>query len=387
VVIVAIALLFIFKPFDNQYELLDKSIAVLPFINDSPAKEMYFINGAMVEIHSNLCKIKDLRVVSRISVEQYKNNTKPLPEIAREMNVNYILGSSGQRDGDSIRLSIQLYDAKNEQPIWSGSYYKEVLDIFSLQIEIAQLVAAEIEAIITPEEKQLIERIPTTNLTAYEFFQRAYQYADLSSDNEVLERAIYLCTCALEYDSSFADPYSFLAWLYGVLNNRNPIEYASYLDSMIYYADKALSFDNKHERGYYMRGNYYIRLGKYDRAIEEFDKAIEINPNYWLAYHSKGWMHLVNRYLIKSIENFSKVIQLIPGPDLPKAFANLGIAYNYAGFPEKYKELLREKLTLDRDSIYFYKRYAFADIAAGNYREALETTFKAYKLDTADHEI
>jgi len=387
VVIAAIVLLFIFKPFDNRVEIFDKSIAVLPFINDSPDKEMHFINGVMVEIHDNLCKIKDLRVISRISVEQYKNNPKPLPEIAREMIVSYILGASGQRDGDKIRLTVQLFDAKNDENIWSDSYYREVLDIFSLQSEIAQLVAAEIEAIITPEEKQLIERIPTENQTAYDFYLRAYQETGWSVDKADLERAIYLCYAALEYDSSFAHPYSFLAWLYSVLNNRNPIEYASYLDSMIYYADKALSFDNKHERGYFMRGNYYIKLGQYDRAIEEFDKAIEINPNYWLAYQSKGWLHSLNRDFIKSIENFSKVIQLNRGPDLAKSLANLGLAYHYAGFPEKYKELLREKLTLDRDSIDFYKLSAFADITASNYREAIETTFKAYKLDTADHEI
>ncbi len=388
VVITAIVLLFIFKPFDNRDEILDKSIAVLPFINDSPDQErMYFINGTSNAILDNLSKIEDIRVVSRTSVEQYRNNPKPIPVVAEEMDVSYVLEGSGYRDGDSVRLVVQLRDGRKDQHLWSNTYQGNIEDIFSMLSEIAQQVAGEIEAIITPDEISLIEKVLTESQTAYDLYLRACQEVDWSSDKAVLERAIYLCHSALEYDSSFAHPYSFLAWLYSVLNNRNPIEYASYLDSMIYYADKALSFDNKHEWGYYMRGNYYNRLGQIDRAIEEYDKAIEINPNFWLAYQGKGWLHFANNDFIKSIENFSKVIQLNRGPGLPSSLANLGFAYNQAGFPEKYKELLREKLTLDRDSLDFYKRYAIADITASNYREAIETTFKAYELDTADHEI
>ncbi len=388
VVIAAIVLLFIFKPFDNRDEILDKSIAVLPFINDSPDQErMYFINGTMESILDNLSKIEDMRVVSRTSVEQYRNNPKPISVVAEEMDVSYVLEGSGYRDGDSIRLFVQLLDGRKDQHLWSNTYQRDIEDIFSMLSEIAQQVAGEIEAIITPEEKQLIERIPTESQTAYDLYLRAYQEADWSANKAVLERAIYLCHSALEYDSSFAHPYSMLAWLYEVLNNRNPIEYASYLDSTIYYADKALSFDNKHERGYYIRGNYYRILGQYDRAIEEYDKAIEINPNSWGAYEGKGWLHFANRDLIKSIENFSKGIQLNRGPNLPNSLASLGFAYNQAGFPEKYKEFLREKLTLDRDSLEFLKGYAIADITSGNYREAIESGFRAFAIDTSDLNI
>jgi TolB-like protein len=146
-------------------EILDKSIAVLPFRNDSPDEEkMYFINGTMEAILDNLCKIKDLRVPGRTSVEQYRDNPKPIQTVAEEMNVSYIVEGSGQKLGDRILLTVQLLDGRNDQHLWSKQYDREIQkveDLIDIQSEVAQLVAKEIKAIITPEEKQLIEKTLT----------------------------------------------------------------------------------------------------------------------------------------------------------------------------------------------------------------------------------
>lgn len=148
-----------------ERNLLDRSIAVLPFINDSPEEtEMYFINGTMEAILDHLCKIKDLRVVSCTSTEQYRNNLKPAPVVAKEMNVSYILEGSGLQHGNKVRLTIQLIDALNDKHLWSNTYDRPTTEIFELQSEIAQLVAGEIKAVITPEEKELIEKVPTSDL-------------------------------------------------------------------------------------------------------------------------------------------------------------------------------------------------------------------------------
>jgi len=135
-VIIALILLNIIPRINqiNGVEIVDKSIAVLPFINDSPEEtEMYFINGTMESILDNLCKIEDLRVVSRTSVEQYRNNSKPVQTIAKEMNVSYVLEGSGLKHGDNIRLTIQLVDAINDQHIWSNIYNRKSEEIFNLQ--------------------------------------------------------------------------------------------------------------------------------------------------------------------------------------------------------------------------------------------------------------
>ena len=124
----------------------------------------YFINGIMDEILNNLQKIKDFRVLSRTSTEQYRGSTKlTIPKIAKELDVNYIVEGSGQKYGNTFRLRVQLIAANNEKHLWGESYeqeIKETKDIFKIQSQVAQTIASELKATITPEEKQLIEKTP-----------------------------------------------------------------------------------------------------------------------------------------------------------------------------------------------------------------------------------
>jgi TolB-like protein len=133
---------------------VEKSIAVLPFVNDSPNDSTaYFINGIMEEILSDLSKVEDMKVLSRTLVEPFRNTTKSIAEIAKELGVVYILEGSGQRYGDNIQLRVQLIDAKNDKHLWSKSYEKEILktdDIIAIQTQIAQDIATEIKTLIAP---------------------------------------------------------------------------------------------------------------------------------------------------------------------------------------------------------------------------------------------
>jgi TolB-like protein len=179
VVAIVVVVLFIFNVIggEKQTNELDKSIAVLPFIDDSQDKEnTSFINGIMDEVLINLQTIRDLRVPGRTSVEQYRNNeTKSIPEIAKELDVNYIVEGSGQKYGSTFRLRVQLIEAAKDRHLWGESYEQKierVEDIFSVQNQIAISIAAELKAIITPEEKQLIEKTPTASLQAYDYYQR-----------------------------------------------------------------------------------------------------------------------------------------------------------------------------------------------------------------------
>jgi TolB-like protein len=179
IIIVLVAFNFIGKRNLNaDISKLEKSIAVLPFRNDSPNDSTtYFLDGVMEEILSNLQKISDFsRVLSRNSVEQYRNNTsKSTPEIAKALGVNYIVEGSGQKYSNKFVLRVQLITGKNERHLWAKSYDREIqqtTDIISVQSEIAQSIAGELKTTVTPEEKQLIEKTPTANLTAYDFYQR-----------------------------------------------------------------------------------------------------------------------------------------------------------------------------------------------------------------------
>jgi TolB-like protein len=148
---------FLIPAFSKPKVQLEKSIAVLPFRNDSPNDSTtYFLNGVMEEILNNLQKISDFsRVLSRTSTEQFRGDTKTtLPEIAKKLNVNYLVEGSGQKYGNKFVLRVQLIVAGNEKHLWGKSYdreIKETSDIISIQSEIAQSIASELTTIITPE--------------------------------------------------------------------------------------------------------------------------------------------------------------------------------------------------------------------------------------------
>jgi len=364
----------------------DKSIAVLPFHNDSSDEEnQYFINGTMDAILDNLCKIKDLRVISRTSVEQYRNSPKSIPEIARELNVSYILEGGGQKYEDNIRLTVQLLDARNDRHIWSNPYNRETKDIFSVQSEIAQLIADELKAYITPEEKQLIEKTPTTSLTAYDFFQRGrdehMKYLTGGSGREALLRAEDLYREALVYDSTFAQAYSGMAMAYWNKTRWSEFFSENYMDSVLILADIALSYDKQLAEAYSVKSAYYYFNGKSEQALEEADKAIKFNPNDWMPYWGNGIIYS-NLNVVKSIDNFNKAISLNRGSMLPGLLTNLGWVYHQSGFIEKFKNCLQEALKLTEDSAGYYEGLGSSENHQGNYAKAIEFLEKGHKIDT-----
>jgi TolB-like protein/AraC-like DNA-binding protein/Tfp pilus assembly protein PilF len=382
VFISAFILKTIFKPFGSKDQALDKSIAVLPFINDSPDQErMYFINGTMEAILNNLSKIKDLRVVSRTSVEQYRENPKPMAVIAEEMKVSYVLEGSGIRHEDQLFLTIQLIDALNDKHLWSESYQKEIGETTELFSQVALSIAAEINVHISPEEKSLIEKIPTNNRAAYELYLRALDGLYYSSGRRKLNRSLDLLRQSLEYDPGFADAYAELGWIFDALHDRNPVEYSSYPDSVLLYANKALLLDEQVELAHEIKGAYYKDMGDLSRALEHYSDALRVNPNSHTAHWGMGWAYFTQNNFIPSIESFHKTTQLNRGEHLPWALRNLGMAYNAAGFPDKYKEILGDVLAIDGDSVFFYNQYSFAESTMGNLSEALEAAQKAYEYN------
>ncbi|MBK8289813.1 MAG: helix-turn-helix domain-containing protein [Flammeovirgaceae bacterium] len=154
--IVAVVAVWFLYPRLLKQEIIvnEKSIVVLPFKNDSnDSTNVYLINGLMEATLNNLQKIKDLKVLSRTSAEKYRNTDKTIPEMAKELNVTYLVEGSGQKIGERILLNIQLIDGATDRHLWSKQYRREAVDIFALQQEISSDIAGEIKAIITPDEK------------------------------------------------------------------------------------------------------------------------------------------------------------------------------------------------------------------------------------------
>ena len=373
VVAIIIVLLFVFNIIggEKQIKELEKSIAVLPFINDSPDEEnTYFINGIMDEILNNLQTIKDLRVISRTSVEQYRNTTKSISEIAKELGVNYIVEGSGQKYGNTFGVSVQLIMATvKESHLWAKSYDNEILevkDIFSIKRQIAQAIASELKAIISPEEKRLIEITPTKILKAYDFFLQArnehmkYWLGDTNIDD--LNKAMTLYRQALQYDSTYAQAYSGLAWGYMDKYFAQIDLETNFVDSMIIYANKALSYNDRLDEAFYIKGNYYNITGDYDRVLKEYSEAIEINPNFSMAYWSRAHLHFLKTFdIFSAFEDCFMAIQLEHGPLRPGMMRDLGGTFRNFGFQEIASYYYKEALKLDNDSLSYLSTLAILE--------------------------
>lgn len=276
VLLVGSFLLFNKKDAVDQLEI-EKSIAVLPFKNESAdSTNLYFVNGLMESALNNLQKIQDLRVISRTSVEKYRQTNKGVPEIAKELDVNYLVEGSGQRVGNQVLLNIQLIDASSDRPIWVEQYNQEVVDIFALQKDVAKKIADAIEAVVTPAELEQIEKKPTENLLAYDYYLQALD-PYYSRTKEGLEEAIPLFEKAIEHDPQFALCYANIAISYYHLDIHQ--KQKRYTELINNYADKALLYDSKSDISLIAKALYYMHTEDYRLALPHLEKALEYNPN------------------------------------------------------------------------------------------------------------
>ena len=269
---------FAFKPSNESAPLqLEKSIAVLPFKNDSSdSTNIYLINGLLESTLNNLQKINDLRVISRTSSEKYRNTNKSIPEIAKELNVNYFVEGSGQKIGNQILLNIQLIDAVTDKQLWAKQYTREVTSIFELQQEIAISIASEIQAVITPEEQNRIEKVPTDNLEAYDYFLKG-QNQYVIGNTESLQEAIKYFNKAIELDEQFALAHAGLAMSYYYLDIfREDKRYTAEINS---HSDKALLYDPKLAESLMAKAMYYMHNQEYALVVPYLERALEYNPN------------------------------------------------------------------------------------------------------------
>jgi len=361
---------------------LEKSVAILPFKNDSPDEEnTYFINGLMEETLNNLQRIKDLRVISRTSVEQYRNQTKSIPEIAKELGVNYIVEGSGQRYGDSFRLRIQLIMATEETHLWGESYQQkinEVEDIFNIQSLIAEKIAQELKVVITPEEKQLIEKIPTEQLEAYEAYLKGQFYWRKLTPHD-LETSLKYFELAREKDPSFSLAYAGICdvWIgrqqlgYTPPDEAGPLAYEA--------AMKALELDSTRAEVHYTLALMYT-WGMFDWEAGEnsFKKAIELKPTYPEAhiYYS----HLLNILSRPEEAREHAELAIKQDPANPLVLALYAVDLVFFHEYEKALELGREVLNMDPTSGLAAFVIAFSHFNLGEYSEMVDGYIKIFSI-------
>jgi TolB-like protein/tetratricopeptide (TPR) repeat protein len=381
---------------NSDLSKLEKSIAVLPFFNDSPDNEnSSYINGIMSEILNNLSKLKDLTVRPRTSVEKFRNPERlSAPQIGKELNVSYLVEGRGQKYGNTLRLTVQLIDAAKDRQIWTEPYDEELKDatgIFAVTSKVAQSIAAELKTIITPEEKLLIEKTSTSNLTAYDFYysgsEEHTKYWIDDNNREALKRAEYYYREALKYDSKFAQAYVGLAMAYWDKHYWESYLSKNLDDSISILCDLALDYDNQLSDAHTVKGDYYNADNKTDQALEEYNKAIKINPNDYRAFWGKAFSGYksdlgYNNDWCKAIFNANKTISIYRGPLLASYLHKIGGVYFSIGFMDKAKNCYEDAFKLDGDSANYYRDLSLIEIGLENYEIANSYLKRAYSIDT-----
>src|SRR6478672_3440874 len=195
---------------------IDKSIAVLPFQSLSGEKEnAYFADGIQDDVLTNLSKIGDLKVISRTSVMPYRGKPSNVREIGKALGVATILEGSVRRVGNRVRVNVQLIDASNDEHLWAEDYDRDLTDVFAIQTDLAQKIAYELQAKLSPAEKAQIERKPTQNGEAYLTFVQAHDlFTRPDRFRADTEKAEQLFEQATRLDPTFAGAFAGLAWVH-----------------------------------------------------------------------------------------------------------------------------------------------------------------------------
>jgi len=269
-----------------------RSVAVLPLENLSgDASQEYFADGMTDQLIATLGRISALRVISRTSVMGYKGARKPLPQIARELNVDAVIEGSIMRFGGQVRITAQLIEAAADKHLWAQSYDGDLRDILALQSRVAGAIAEEIRINVKPKEQAALKNVKAVNPDAYEAYLKGRYFwntrtADgLKKAKEYFDEAVAEAPDYAQAYSGLADTYALLGdWEYGVLPSKEALPRAKAA------AIKAIDLDNTLGEAH---TSLAFALSSFDwdwpSAENEFRRALELNPGYATAHHWYAW--------------------------------------------------------------------------------------------------
>jgi TolB-like protein/Flp pilus assembly protein TadD len=307
---------------------IDKSIAVLPFQNLSDQKEnAYFADGIQDDILTNLSKISDLKVISRMSVMSYRGDgLRNAREIGKALGVATLLEGSVRRIGNSVRVSAQLINANDDEHIWAEVYDRDLTDVFAIQTDLAQKIASSLQAKLSPNEKKRLDRPPTQNSDAYLLFIQARGYANRSEHLlDDLLKAEQLFEQAIKLDPKFAAAFAELSTVESTIYHTFEPTPARREKARLN-ADESLRLQPDLPEGHLALGfSYYYGDRDYERALAEFEIAKRDLPNEAEAYFAIGAIQRRQGKWAESNANLEKAAALDP----KNLSVLINLAYSY----------------------------------------------------------
>ncbi len=294
-----------------------KSIAVLPFENLGAEDDEYFADGITDEITARLAGISSLRVISRTSAVLYKNSNKSLKQIGKELDVDYILEGTVRWDksGDTSRVRIlpQLIKVSDDMHLWADNYERTLTQLFAVQADIANKIAEALDVVLLEPERRSLEAKPTDNLEAYDYYLRGNQYSRRGYKEEGFRIAIEMFEKAIALDPSFALAYAALSnahielyWYY-YDRSENRLQMAKQA------VDNALEIKPESPEAHGALAKYYYHgFRDYERALQEAEIARKSQPNNDALHETIGAIKRRQGKWEEAIQNFKRATELNP---------------------------------------------------------------------------
>ncbi len=355
-----------------------RSIAVLPLENLSGDPEQeYFVDGMTESLISMLSKIKELRVISRTSSMAYRNSGKTLPQIARELNVDAVVEGSVLRAGDRVRITAQLIDARDDRHLWSDHYDRELSDVLALQSDVAQAVAEQVRAELTPEEQRRLASPRPIRPDAYEAYLKGRHSWDKRSASGYEEAAVHF-QAAIDLDPESALGYAGLALVYdqqGAFGMIPPREAARLIRTQV---TRALELDDSLGEAHVSQGDLHWWMWNWQGVEREYRRALELNPSYATAYNWLGYYLLATGRHTEGLSALERALELDPAS--ASTMTDAARLYFFTRDYEKAAELGRAALRIDGSHADAYALLSTIYSAQARDREAVEAGRKAVDL-------
>ncbi len=357
-----------------------KSIAVLPFDNLSrDPNNAYFAEGVQDEILTRLAKVADLKVISRTSTQRFKSAPPDLRDIAKQLGVMNIVEGSVQKVNDQVRVNVQLINALSDAHLWADTYDRKLVDIFSVESEIAKTIADILQAKLTGSEKQMMAAQPTSNTEAYELYHKGRSlWEKRSGDN--IPKAIAFYEQAIARDPAYALAYAGLASAYILVPFYAGVDRLDAYSKAKDAALKALSLDPNLAEAHLAMGKVlFFREIDLAGAMREYKRAIELKPNDAAAHHWFGndTLAALGRF-DEAIAEGKRAVELDPLSTVINA--DLGTTFYYARRYDESIAQLRKTLEIDPTDFYAHYNLGIALQAKGDLSGAIAEYEKAKQL-------
>jgi TolB-like protein/class 3 adenylate cyclase/Tfp pilus assembly protein PilF len=339
-------------PSNVPVSIPEKSVAVLPFENLSKEKEnAYFADGVQDEILTGLAKVADLKVISRTSTLQYKSGApRNLREIGTALGVAHVLEGSVQRAGNRVRVNAQLVDARTDRQLWAQTFDRDLADVFAIQSEIAMAIARQLQARLSPGEKNAIERPPTGDITAFELYAQAKNVLAIRNAKANLLEAVGLLNQAVARDPSFFNAYCQLAHthdrLYFLGYDHTPARLA------LAEAAIEIAFRLRPDAGeaHLARAqNLYRGYLDYDGALAELEVAAQTLPNDAGVFELRGYIQRRQGKQEEAVRSLERAIELDPRNTF--TLQQIGLSYHHLRRYAEEKSILDRALAIEPNDV------------------------------------